>query len=103
MEETLPDQKCKFGAMKKVAVKLGVSPEAIHCWKRQSEVDSQVVSDLCHPWRNGVWVYHRVWLSGCENTPSIGQGLRDELLIGEVEHIHEQNYSVYGVRKIHAQ
>ncbi len=39
---------------------------------------------------------------GLQNTPSIGQGLRDELLIGEVERIHEQNYSVYGVRKIHA-
>ena len=34
VEETLPDQKCEFAAMKKVATKLGVSPEAIRRPKR---------------------------------------------------------------------
>jgi transposase len=38
--ESLPEQKCEFAAMKKVATKLGISPEAIRRWKRQSEVDS---------------------------------------------------------------
>lgn len=40
VEESLPEQKCEFAAMKKVATKLGISPEAIRRWKRQSEVDS---------------------------------------------------------------
>jgi transposase len=40
VEELLPEQKCEFAAMKKVATKLGISPEAIRRWKRQSEVDS---------------------------------------------------------------
>jgi transposase len=40
VEESLPEQKCEFAAMKKVATKLGISPEAIRQWKHQSEVDS---------------------------------------------------------------
>jgi transposase len=40
VEESLPEQKCELVAMKKVATKLGISPEAIRRWKRQSEVDS---------------------------------------------------------------
>ena len=40
VEESLPEQKCEFAAMKKIATKLGISPEAIRRWKRQNEVDS---------------------------------------------------------------
>ncbi len=40
VEESLPEQKCEFAAMRKVATKLEISPEAIRRWKRQSEVDS---------------------------------------------------------------
>jgi transposase len=40
VEESLPEQKCEFAAMKKVATKLEVSSEAIRRWKRHSEVDS---------------------------------------------------------------
>jgi transposase len=40
VEESLPEQKCEFAAMKKVVTKLGISPEAIRRWKRLSEVDS---------------------------------------------------------------
>lgn len=40
VEESLPEQKCEFAAMKKVATKLGISPVAIRRWKPQSEVDS---------------------------------------------------------------
>ncbi len=34
--------------------------------------------------------------------PAAARTLRDELLIGEVERIHEENYSVFGARKMHA-
>ena len=40
VEESLPKHECEFAAMKKGATKLGISPEAIRRWKRQSEVDS---------------------------------------------------------------
>lgn len=40
VEESLPEHETEFAAMKKVATKLGISPEAIRRWKRQSEVDS---------------------------------------------------------------
>jgi transposase len=40
VEESLPERETEFAAMKKVATKLGISPEAIRRWKRQSEVDS---------------------------------------------------------------
>ena len=34
--------------------------------------------------------------------PASARALRDGILIGELRRIHEQNYSVYGVRKMHA-
>jgi hypothetical protein len=34
--------------------------------------------------------------------PASVRSVRDELLIGEVARLHEVNYSVYGVRKMHA-
>ena len=34
--------------------------------------------------------------------PACARRLRDELLIGEIARIHAANYSVYGVRKMHA-
>ena len=34
--------------------------------------------------------------------PASARSVRDELLIGEVGRLHEVNYSVYGVRKMHA-
>ncbi len=34
VEESLPEHETEFAAMKKVATKLGVSPEAIRRWKR---------------------------------------------------------------------
>lgn len=34
--------------------------------------------------------------------PASARRVRDELLIGEVARLHEVNYSVYGVRKMHA-
>ena len=40
VEESLPEHETEFAAVKKVATKLGISPEAIRRWKRQSEVDS---------------------------------------------------------------
>jgi transposase len=40
VEESLPEHETEFAAMKKAATKLGISPEAIRRWKRQSEVDS---------------------------------------------------------------
>ena len=40
VEESLPEHETEFAAMKKVASKLGVSPEAIRRWKRQEEIDS---------------------------------------------------------------
>lgn len=40
VEESLPEHETEFAAMKMVATKLGISPEAIRRWKRQSEVDS---------------------------------------------------------------
>ena len=40
VEESLPEHETEFAAMKKVATKLGISPEAIRRWKRQNEVDS---------------------------------------------------------------
>ena len=40
VEESLPEHETEFAAMKKVATKLGISPEAIRRCKRQSEVDS---------------------------------------------------------------
>ena len=40
VEESLPEHETEFAAMKKVATKLGISPEAIRRWRRQSEVDS---------------------------------------------------------------
>jgi len=40
VEESLPEHETESAAMKKVATKLGISPEAIRRWKRQSEVDS---------------------------------------------------------------
>ena len=40
VEESLPEHETEFAAMKKVATKLGISPEAIRRWKRQSEADS---------------------------------------------------------------
>ena len=33
------ERKCEFATMKKIAIKLGISLEAIRRWKRQSEVD----------------------------------------------------------------
>ena len=40
VEESLPEHETEFAAMKKVATKLGISPEAIRRWKRQNELDS---------------------------------------------------------------
>ena len=40
VEESLPEHETEFAAMKKVATKLGISPEAISRWKRQEEIDS---------------------------------------------------------------
>jgi len=40
VEESLHKQKCEFAAMKKVATRLGIFPEVIRRWKRQSEVNS---------------------------------------------------------------
>ena len=34
--------------------------------------------------------------------PNSAKSVRDDLIIGEITHIHELNYSVYGVRKMHA-
>ena len=34
--------------------------------------------------------------------PVSARSVRDELLVGEVARLHEVNYSVYGVRKMHA-
>ena len=40
VEETLPEYESEFAAMKKVAMKLGVSPEATCRWKRRAEINS---------------------------------------------------------------
>jgi len=34
--------------------------------------------------------------------PASARSIKDELLIGKVQGIHQENYSVYGVRKMHA-
>ena len=34
--------------------------------------------------------------------PASARQLRDELLVGEIVRLHEENYGVYGVRKMHA-
>lgn len=40
VEEALPDHATEFEAIKKVASRLGVSPEAVRHWRRQVEVDA---------------------------------------------------------------
>lgn len=40
VEESLPDYQTEFEAIRKVAAKLGVSPEALRRWRRQAEIDS---------------------------------------------------------------
>jgi transposase len=40
VEEALPDHATEFEAIKKVASRLGVSPEAVRRWRRQEEVNA---------------------------------------------------------------
>jgi transposase len=39
VKESVPEHETEFATVKKVATKLGISPEAIRRWKRQTEVD----------------------------------------------------------------
>ena len=40
VEEALPDHATEFEAIKKVASRLGVSPEAVRRWRRQEEINA---------------------------------------------------------------
>ena len=48
-----------------------------------------------------MWVHHLSRLPRREDTTQVSRTLRDEILIEELERIHAENYSVYGVRKMH--
>ena len=40
VDEAMPDHATEFEAIKKVASRLGVSPEAVRRWRRQEQVDA---------------------------------------------------------------
>ena len=42
VEEALPDHATEFEAIKKVASRLGVSPEAVRRWRRQEEINAEL-------------------------------------------------------------
>ena len=41
-------------------------------------------------------------LSGRADPPGLDREIRDEQLIAELRTVHRENYSVYGVNKMHA-
>jgi hypothetical protein len=53
VEEPLPELETEFVALMVVARKLGISREAIRCWKHQRDFDSGQ-ADLCQPGRHGL-------------------------------------------------
>ena len=63
VEESLPEHETEFAAMKKVATKLGISPEAIRRWKRQNEVDSGLRPGLSSQEHDEV---RRLWRENAE-------------------------------------
>lgn len=77
VQASLPDPKCEFAAMKKVASKLGISPEAIHRCKRLHRLDTATHNHLVkHEFTadgpDRVWftdnTQHRAsdgWVEGC--------------------------------------
>ena len=48
-----------------------------------------------------MWVHHLPRLPRREDTTQVSRTLRDEILVEELRRIHAENYSVYGVRKMH--
>ncbi|MBN6768961.1 helix-turn-helix protein [Micrococcus yunnanensis] len=57
---------------------------------------------LPHPSCDGMWVHHLdVSYRAAKTRPASARALRDVLLLEEVKRIHAENYSVYGVRKMH--
>jgi len=43
VEAALPDHATEFEAIKKVASRLGVSPEALRRWRRQEEINAELL------------------------------------------------------------
>ncbi|WP_454965537.1 IS3 family transposase [Arachnia propionica] len=41
-------------------------------------------------------------MAAAKTRPASARQLRDELLLPVIKHLHEENHSVYGVRKMHA-
>lgn len=85
-------------ALRHIEGLLGMSPETLHVWHRCRGVEflRRVLKDTAP----GFLTSRRY--RAAKTRPASARHLRNELLIAVIKRLHEKNYGIYRVRKVHA-